>query len=259
MQKSKRVILISLVSVFTCLSCSKESVEKRQESDVFKMEKSLVENLHLANQRKLLQKLFDQQFRNKLLGKSKPFQKQYFDKLNLLLSHSSNSSDDEKIVEMLGFTSMQDYVKWYNALAYEVAMFKKTLPSFEALPIEEKSKMMIDMIDDGKLPTIKSFYSGNNQSNNTSGLLVANDRGDSYYNHAPTDGGPAGKSPWCLPQYNACLGTADGNLILATAGCVGTVSIPVAGPFIGVSCEIGAIMVHRSTVLGRAATYNMCQ
>ena len=46
----------------------------------------------------------------------------------------------------------------------------------------------------------------------------------------------------CYSQYSNC--EADATLAVATSACVGSVFIPIAGPFIGVGCEIAAFRLH---------------
>lgn len=263
--KIQNRVLVTLtaifLSAFVATSCTKEKIERSADVTTSQLEQQLAVNPHFIYQRLLLQELLDQHYKKQLSSKNKAAQEQYFATITRLSSEASTPQLQERLVLMLGFSNMDSYVKWHNHLAQETTMLKESIPAFASLSSEKKQSIISNMIDKGKILTLRPNYAGTY----TTDRVAGSDRGGDFPICMGGDcsGGGDVKSPYCADQLNACTQAADSFLYAATLACsvMSVPSVPAAGTgiFIGVACEALAIRNHYYTVLGCNAQYKLCK
>ena len=130
----------------------------------------------------------------------------------------------ETTAQMMGFKSAKDYSEINNHM---LRMAKRLTENFPTIRNDFKTeKIFISAI--AKITT-------NNRPNNSARTLGN-----------------------CYDILNNCRNKADATLALATTGCVASVFIPVAGPFLGVACEVSALYNHYTDLQKCNLDYEDC-
>jgi len=149
-------------------------------------------------------------FANKMEGISYENHEQYLQNIDKLMTDDSQESK-EKVAQMMGFNSASDYIEIQDRM---LSSAKRLTEEFQTIEQDDNRTKQIFFEVTAHL---------NYQKQLRMNSRVAGDCGDKLAN---------------------CRNKADATLALATTGCVGTVFIPVAGPFIGVGCEAAALYNH---------------
>ncbi|MEM6816815.1 MAG: hypothetical protein AAF600_20905 [Bacteroidota bacterium] len=155
------------------------------------------------------QQTLTESFAIKMEGISDEQREQYLQTLDKLMTED-NPESEEKIAQMLGFNSAMEYSDTQN----------KILTSAKRLTEQ--------------FPTIQ-------YNNQTEQIFAEATTHLNYQKQFNINSRVAGN---CGDKLSNCRNKADATLALATAGCVSSVFIPVAGPFIGVGCEAAALYNH---------------
>lgn len=142
------------------------------------------------------------------------------------LSEIGTTESIEKKAQMMGFDSAKEYETINNDMLRAAEKMTQDFPTMRTDPkVEEIFILATEEF---------SFQAGN------------------YRNSSRTAGGCAGEVANCYNKANATLA-------LATAGCISSVFIPFAGPFIGVGCELAAIYNHHTDATKCNIDFEDCQ
>jgi len=199
-------LIYSICIVFVLFACSDDPNVENFTPEL--TTEALVTNQDFIN---LLnaQQLLTESFSKKMKGLSDNQQQQYLQTLDKLLTEDSQESK-EKIAQMLGFDSAINFADTQNKMLTSAKRLTEQFPT-----IEYNDQIQQIFIEATTHLNYQKAYNINSR--------VAGNCGDKLSN---------------------CRDKADATLALATAGCVSSVFIPVAGPFIGVGCEAAALYNH---------------
>ena len=158
--------------------------------------------------------------RNELYGSNGEFNINNPEQAQRIAQQFELDQDWVGLARFLGFKSLNEYEQSQKMIA----------ESFEALNSEFTEFM--DLTIDTRLDLISQSV-----------LLL---------NSSPISGS------LCGARLNNCMGIANGNFVIAQAGCVALVFVPFVGPGLGVACTMGNIVVHDAAMSNCGFDYAGC-
>lgn len=152
----------------------------------------------------------------------------------LLISNIQSISDSEQsnqrlenLSHLLGFNTMFEFEIVSNELSISLTGLIQAYPQ---LADENRRKENFVILEEAFYYLQKNELSNNGRINNS-----------------------------CKEALDNCRASADADLALTTTACVGSLFIPVAGPFIGVACEAAGIYKHKTSYDGCNLDYQECE
>ena len=214
------ILLILLISLFA--SCKEEDLSLQQEQKIFSKEvlSKDVNFIHFVD----IHKTSSAKFLDRMEKLNESEKEITLNRLNYLGSLGSLDENQlNEVAELLGFNSFGEYKVWQNDLINTVGVLRAFYPQFA---VDKEATVVVEK----------------------AALLVLTDSKNLYKQQAT-----------CDQKYSSCSNQAHSALVVASAGCVGSVFLPVVGPAVGVACQIGAIGYHYNSIQICISNYDDCQ